>query len=679
MATYEITGPDGAVHEIEGPEGADPSQIIAQISEGQAKDQPQAPQRTIPQEVARQAGLGARGVVEGLAGLAALPSDALFGAINEIYRMRGEEAPFQLASESISKGLTAAGLPQPETGTERFATRVVGALGGAGGTIAIGRAMMGAAAPAIPGAIQSIPRPPPAAPPPLALATSPPRPPMTQAVGELLAAWPAAQGAGAVTGSTASQAAAALGAPLPIQIAAGMVGGAVPGVAGSIASATGRGAAGAAQPLTEGGRRTIAGQALRSAATNADDTVTRLAQSADDLVPSSRPTTAQVARDPGLAYFETRLRALGDPRFQQRSSAQNAARQALADSIADGGMPEQIAARVARREVVTTSLRRQAFSEAAGQRVPTERIVADIDNLMVDPENAGRSVQQALQSVRSQIVREGAREVQPDGTVVQQSQPLTDARALYAVRKEINRILEGRYVGADESVLRYAGGQLARVRDSIDEAITQVAPSWRQYLTKYAQLSRPIERAETMQDIRQRTALAAPDIATGRDFISQPKWRQVVARAMPELERTMTRGQITKLNRITADLDRGAAVAAAGKLPGSDTAANLALSGQISVANIVSRALGTPAKQLPPGLATAVRPLAFLYKLPDESVRQLLVEAALDPRLAEQLLREGTTANVRRFVDEFAAASRASTVGAASGVAAQQGAQEAAQ
>jgi hypothetical protein len=620
-----------------------------------------APTRTIPQEIGRQAGLGVRGVAEGLAGLAALPSDALFGAINEIYRMRGEPQPFQLASESISKGLSAAGLPQPETGTERFATRVVGALGGSAGTIGIGRAMMGAAPAAVPGAIQSIPRPPPAPAPPLALASSPPRPPMTQAVGELLAAGPAAQAAGAVTGSTAAQAAGAMGAPVPVQIAAGMIGGAAPGVAGPLASATRRGASGAIQPLTEGGRRTIAGQALRSAATNADDAATRLAQNADQLVPGSQPTTAQVARDPGLAYFETRLRALGDARFQQRTSAQNAARQALADSIADGGMPERIAARVARRETVTTGLRRQAFSEAAGQRVPAERIVADIDGLLADPDNAGRSVQQALQSVRGQIVREG--------------QPLTDARALYAVRKEINRILEGRYVGADESVLRYAGGQLARVRGSIDEAIFSVAPSWRQYLVKYAQLSRPIERAETMQGMRERTSLSAPDIATGRDFISQPKWSQVVERAMPELQETMTRGQITKLNRITADLDRGAAVAAAGKLPGSDTAANLAFSGQISVAHIVSRALGTPTKQLPPGLATAVRPLSFLYKLPDESVRQLMVDAALDPRLAEQLLREGTTANLRRFVDDFAAASRASTVGAASGTAVQEAGQ----
>lgn len=677
MATYEITGPDGAVYEIEGPDDADPSELISQIQGKASAEATPVQKRTIMQEAGRQAGLGVRGVIEGLSSLAALPSDALFGAINEIYRMRGEPQPFKLASQSIREGLTDAGLPEPETGLERFATGTVGALGGAAGTIKLGQAMMGAAAPAVQGAIQStvVPRTPP--PTPLAIVNSPPRPPLPAAVGELLANAPGAQAISAGTGTAAAQTAAALGAPAPIQIAAGIVGGALPGVAStSVLKAAGRGTAGAFQPIVESGRRRIAGQALRSAATNADDAVNALAQSGDDIVRGSQATTAQVARDPGLAWLETRLRGIGDARFSQRASAQNAARQALADSIADGGLPERIAARVAHRETVTQTLRDNAFTQARGQRVPTERILADIDNLLADPENAGRSVQQALKSVRGQIAGEVDSAVRaPDGTQVVSSNPLTDARALYAVRKEINRILEGRFVGADESVLRYAGSQLVRVRDSIDNAITEVAPSWRQYLTKYAQLSKPIERAETMQDIRSRTALAAPDIATGRDFISQAKWKQVVDRAMPELERTMTRGQIQKLQRITTDLDRGAAVAAAGKVPGSDTAANLAMSGQISVANIVARALGTSAKQLPPGLASAVRPLSFLYKLPDESIRQLLVDAALDPKLAEQLIREGTTANVRRFVDDFVAASRASTIGAASGVAVQEATQ----
>jgi len=657
MATYEITAPDGSVYEIDGPEGSDPSAIVEQILGAQAAAQPAGESSSFIDHAARQAGIGTRAVVEGLGQLAALPSDALFGLVNFIQAQRGEPMPFKLASESISEGLTSAGLPVPETGSEKFASRVVGALSGSAGTIGVGKALMAPAIPVIQGALKSAPSP--AGPVPMAVVNAPARAPLPQAAGEMLAAAPMSQGAGSVGGTAASQIAAAVGAPVPVQIAAGIIGGTAAGAAVPTVGAGGRGTRALVDPLTTSGRRTIAGRALNTAATNADDAAARLAQGADDLVPGSLATTGQVARDPGLAFFETRLRALGDPRFGQRASQQNSARQVLLDSVADGGIPEKITQRVAHREQVTTTLRDNAFKQAAGKRVQTEDVLSRIDELRADPENAGRSVQQALTSIRRQMFNDS-------------DELITDARALYAVRKEINRILEGRYVGADESVLRYAGGQLSKVRGSIDDAITEVAPDWKRYLTKYAQLSRPIERAESIQDIRQKTGMAAPDLATGRDYLSQAKWKNVVTNALPDLQKTMTKGQITKLQRIGADLDRGAAVAAANKLPGSDTAANLAVSGQISVAHVIGRALGTSPRNLPPALGTITRPLAFVYKLPDEAVRELLVDAMLDPKLAGQLMREGTTANVRRFADELAKSARASTVGAESGLVSQE-------
>lgn len=629
--------------------------------------------RTFGEEASRQLGLAGRSIVEGVGGLAALPSDALFGLVNFIQAQRGEPMPFKLASESISEGLTRAGVPVPETTTERVAGTIQNALAGSAGTIGLGRQLAAQAAPRIEGAIRgsqvfqapALSSPAARSARELALVTAPPRAPLSQAAGELLAAAPGAQAGGAIGASTAQQAAAALGAPLPVQMAASLAGGAAAGGGMSAGAAARRGGAGLFEPMTESGRRAIAGNILQEAATDPAIAIANL-ENTRQVVPGSAPTTGQAARDTGLAYFEQRLQALGDPRFQQRSSQQNRARQALLDSVADGGLPEKIQQRVALREQVTKGQRDRAFTEAAGKRVATENVLNDIDALLALPENAGVSTQQALGTVRKWLVREG-RPQEVEGMVVQESQPITDAQALYAVRKEINRILEGRFVNADESVLRYAGGQLARVRESIDNAISEVAPSWKQYLTKYAQLSRPIDRAEILQSIRQKTALAAPDISTGRDFISQAKWRNVVALSMPELRESLTKGQITKLRRITEDLDNGAAAAAAGKMKGSDTAANLAMSGRISVANVVARVMGTPAKQLPAGWGNIARPLSFLYNLPDESIRQMLVDAMLDPKLAEQLLKEGSPQNVRQFVEDFARSTQAATQGAAAG------------
>lgn len=53
MATYEIAAPDGSVYEIEGPEGADPSQIIAQLGGASVGPQeaPDAPRKAVTSPV----------------------------------------------------------------------------------------------------------------------------------------------------------------------------------------------------------------------------------------------------------------------------------------------------------------------------------------------------------------------------------------------------------------------------------------------------------------------------------------------------------------------------------------------------------------------------------------------------------------------------------------------------
>jgi hypothetical protein len=585
--------------------------------------------RSIAEEAARQLGLGSRAVVEGLTSIAALPSDALFGLVNFIQAKRGKEMPFQFASESISAGLTKAGFPQPETPNERVASDVMRSLSGPGAaSLGAGRVLTAAGS---------------------AAATK---------IGETLLTRPALQLTGNVSGQLSASATREAGGDQVTQAATGIVGGIAGGNVNTVAGGARRALGGAADVLTEGGRRAIAGQIINTAAANPARAAQTLASSADEIVRGSAPTTGQAAKDAGLAYFENRLRALDASKFSERISSQNEARQALLDTVADGGLPQKVQARIARRETVTQPMRDRAFTQAQGKQVDTDRITAQIEALATNPDNAGDATQQALNLVRKQVEKT----VEKFGK---------DARALYGVRKDINRLLEGRYVGADESVLRYAGSQLKEVRSAIDDAITEVAPSWKQYLTKYAQLSQPIERAETLDEIRKATTLAAPDVATGREFISQPKWKQVVTRNMPELEKTLTKGQIQKVRMIAADLDRGAAAAnsASVRVPGSDTVANLATSGQISVAYVVSRVTGGNINGLSPTIGSVARPLSFLAKLPDESIKQLLVDAMLDPKLAHELMDEGTPDNVRRFAESLAESMKASGIGTTAAVA----------
>ena len=602
------------------PEGFTLDQPEAEQAEPAA---PEAPKRDMGDEVLRQGGLALRAVLEAPANLLAMPTDALFGLVNYVQAKRGQPMPFKLASESIHDAYGEV-LPTAETPQERIATDVVGALSGPGSaSLGAGQALTRAAGPA------------------------------ARAVGETLLTRPGLQVAGNVAGQGSASATREGGGGAAAQTAAGIVGGVVGGNAGAVAGGVRRGlSAAVVEPLAESGRRAIAGRVLNTAASNSERAAANLAND-QPIVRGSMPTTGQVARDPGLAYFENRMRALDASKFAGRMSQQNEARQSMLDSIARSGEPDAVQSMITRRDSVTAPMRNKAFIEAQGKPVDNQKILSEIDGLLSYPDNAGESVQRALKAVRSQV--EGK----------------TDARELYAVRKEINRLLEGKFVGSDEHILRYAGSQLKNVREAIDDQISAVAPSWGQYLTKYAQLSRPIERAETMANIRGKVTLAAPDIETGREFLSQAKFKQTVQRNIPDLSKTMTKGQISKLLMVAQDLDRGAAAAGASNIrpPGSDTAANLATMGQLSVANIVARALATSPDKLPPALATLTRPLSFVYKLPDEAVKELLVDAMLDPKLANQLMKEGSIANVRAFSDSLSESLTATGMGATVGAA----------
>jgi hypothetical protein len=109
-----------------------------------------------------------------------------------------------------------------------------------------------------------------------------------------------------MSASGASDLAREAGAPVPVQIGAGILGGMVPGVAGSTLNAVGSGVSRMAAPFSAGGREKIAGRVLNKQAAAPN---TAAARAADpnfnrELVPGSKPTLAEVTQDPGLARLQ---------------------------------------------------------------------------------------------------------------------------------------------------------------------------------------------------------------------------------------------------------------------------------------------------------------------------------------------------------------------------------------
>lgn len=432
------------------------------------------------------------------------------------------------------------------------------------------------------------------------------------------AARPLMTAASGATGAAAGEATRQAGGGPLLQTAATIAGGLTPYAATEGAKALGRGGAALAEPLFAQGRDKIVGRVLNEAATDPVKARANMANAAE-LVPGSKPTAAEVSKDYGIISTQRAAKATNPAAFAERSSEQNTARNeflgvAAKDQKALGNL-------VKRRDEVTTKLRNDAFEQAKGKQVDNAALIKKIDDMIADPENAGETTQKALQWARAQL--EGK----------------TDPRAVYAVRKDIANKIAGQ-VESDQSVLRYAGKELSAVRGLIDEGIQAIAPAWKSYLLKYRQLSKPIDRMTNLQEAQGRSSLGTVDAQTQLPVFSPAKWRSQVGKLIED--GGLTKGQQERIKRISDDLQRGAALNDPNiRAVGSNTTQDM------TAANVLGQALGST--KMTPLVRTLMRPLQWIYKIPEAEMQAKLAEALLDPRLGAALMQKASASNMTRI------------------------------
>lgn len=557
------------------------------------------------QEVPRQLGLTGRYAVEGLTAIPAMIAQPFASGADYLLEKGGSDFRFGNQMGNVSGLLSEAGLPQPETDLENLVA--VPSRGLASGGSVLGTAQR-----------------------------------MTGPLANTLAQAPGYQAAGEIGAGLASEKARQEGAHPGLQFLAGLGGGIASPLAlkGSMDLGRGitRGAKAAAQPFRQSGRERIVGNLLRDQADNADDAIRNL-QNYDDVVPGSQQTAGAASRDTGLVALEKGMRSTNSRRFAQRNSEQNLARQQQLDDIA--GTPAQLADDVAAREAGTASAREAAF--ANNPQVNTQRIIDKADEILASPAGARKPVQQAIRQFRRAI----------DGE--------TDAARLYEIRKDIGDAMAGKYSG-DKGSYKLAKRELIGLRESIDEAIEDVAPGFRAYLDRYKELSRPINQKEILQELQERSVLAAPDVSTGRDFLSQARYTRNLDKILsdPMTARDLTEEQVRAARAVAADLDLSAAHTSAGlRAPGSDTVQNL------SLANVFQSARG--GKDVPAAFRIVAKPMEWVYKLTDSQIDELLTDAMLDPKLAARLMGRATRKNAESLSRQLK--SRARALGLGTGVA----------
>lgn len=530
------------------------------------------------EELVRQVGLTARGALTGLTSPLSIVGDPLNALINMIAGTN-----LQPVSQVSQQLMTQAGLPQAQTSTERVVQDITSALGGVAGTAGLARALVPRQAAA----------------------------PLTERLG--------LQATGAAGGATAASVGREEGVGPLGQIGLAAMGGMMaPTATSTLAGATARGTREVVRPFTEAGREKITGEVLKSLAASPEQAMQRAATYQAPL-PGYRPTTAQATRDVGLISAETPIRGLDTTgRFATQAAEANRVRNAILDRMAKD--QDTLAAAVRKRDEVTTPLRENAFAQAAVdpdtfRSAITLTVNKTIDDILASPAGKRGTVENAMNFAKGRISRASTPE------------------ELYEVRKDLRAAAQG-LLDREGDAYSLAKGQLEQVLRSVDETIEAAAPGYRDYLNKYAAASRGIERLEAAQTFRGKVLSTTPDPSNIGDFlISQPAFTRAIRAVLDDPQmKGLSKTQVGALQRVSKDLDEGV-LARATKVPGSDTFKNM------STANIIGGVIGKQMfGEMSPALQKITAPMNWLYNGTDDKIRELLVEAMLDPQLASRLM-----------------------------------------
>jgi hypothetical protein len=131
MAKFQITAPDGSSYEITAPDGATEDQVLsyAQQNFKPSQETPTESGRTIPQELARQAGLTARYGIKGLSSIPNAVADFGAGAFNAAANLADSEKRLPYLSQVQEQGLQQV-FPSPETPLEKNVQTATEAVAG---------------------------------------------------------------------------------------------------------------------------------------------------------------------------------------------------------------------------------------------------------------------------------------------------------------------------------------------------------------------------------------------------------------------------------------------------------------------------------------------------------------------------------------------------------------------
>jgi hypothetical protein len=629
---YSITTKDGItinnIPDDVAPDSPDLKSRVEEIRAGKTESRA-APREAVEEpsmgeRIGRQVGLTARALPGAAANIAGLVGDPLNALINAITGSK-----LQTISGATENLMTMAGLPEPTSPSEKL----VYDINRAAASAVLPGVAIRAATPTAPVRAAPQARVEPTLAQPISAESI--TAPIQRAFSENLGL----QATGAVGGTLASQLAAQSGAGPVGQAVSGLLGGVLaPAGVQTAAERVVVGGKELVRPFTEAGRQVIAGNVLRQVAAEPETAMMRAA-TYEPTISGYRPTTAQATRDVGLVSVEPTIKSMDvTGRFAQQQSMANQARVNILDRMTKD--KSAVSSAIAKRDEVTTPLREEAFARSTVtpevfQSGVSLTVNKTIDDILASPAGKRGTVISVMEDTRDDIAR------------------ATNPAELYEIRKDLRAAERGLLDKSDrggpsKSAYDAARGELNKVISAVDDAIDSAAPGYRDYLKKYAASSRGIERLEAIQDFGSRVKSTIPDPITGDYLLSQASF----VKAIRGIEKDknlggLSKAQLSMLKRVGQDLDDGV-LARATRPAGSDTFKNM------STANVIGGIVG---KQIfgetSPLLSKVAAPLNWLYNGTDDAIREVLVDAMLDPKLASRLMQKATTATIQPVSQEL--------------------------
>jgi hypothetical protein len=222
---------------------------------------------------------------------------------------------------------------------------------------------------------------------------------------------------------------------------------------------------------------------------------------------------------------------------------------------------------------------------------------------------------------------------------------------LYEIRKDLRAAEQGMLDradrgGASASAFKAARNELNQVISAVDDTIEASAKGYKDYLKKYSAISKELDRMNELQGIRAKVTSTIPDPINDDLFmLSQAGFAKAI-RNLPK-DTNIPKGQRMVMEKISKDLDEGV-LGRATKPAGSDTFKNM------STANIIGGIIGKQMfGEVPQVLQKVAAPMNWIFNGTDDKIRELLVEAMLDPKIASKMMTKASVVTVEPLSKEL--------------------------